>query len=1230
MYQKDVKGHGYFRKSKAYGLVCGIALFGAMVTTSVSAEEIVTETTPAVEVVNPNPATNLETVQETPSAENLATQAEAGQKTGELTSPVTSTELDKAVTDAKEAGVTVTEDSKAIVYDNLDQAQADLAKQAEAVKEATVKQEDNTEAIKKAEDYNAEIDRKNKEEAERIARENAEIDARNKAAQEKADKINSERKTQVIENEKARQEAMDYNKAEVERVEREYKEALAEWEKTKATTGVNDPEYIKAKAEYDKAKAEYDLKFANYLKEKAAVDAHNAQAQAEYDAIAAQIENQDVGNPSSGIQGHSFPVGEFPSEKWGNFSPMDLGNGLVAMGQGNVSSWADIADPNGSYNVLVKDTNKILDNAHIISRVEWGNVAPTGAPSLYAGDKHTEENDGINTYGKGNASQVWSVRPSEWLTIPGGVLLADGSRKDLEVKFEKFGDPTSFGKDWVVFWNEGGAINAIDGFEWNYNRPADGLRRYYRVKDSNDAYFWSYVAVDTDAGQTTRLPHALILSIGGGLTALDQGTVKSGENLGYTYGKARDDRALAGTSSAPDGVAVFAAYKAGDVIIETQNSPGGNGLAVATGDFGYSVNMKAPTFEKKDIPEPEKPTPPEPKPDDTPKPEPGTPNTKEVPPLEKFIPVTVTPEPPKKPNFLPHIPVPEKETYEAAVHPVIVKQTPANIKAVVNEDGVNVNGKLVPKGSTQTWVLTNSPLVAGREVVTSYTMLDPLPAGFEIDREATAIKNTAWTVNYDENGKTTLSATQATLDYLNANRNQDVVVPVAYFVGRPINDGGTYKNTFTTLIATPKGEYKVVSNIPVIYTPGNDPETPRPPHTPGGENPTPDDNLIKPKKDVVDEKGNSINGQSVLPNTVLNYVAEQDFDQYKGIVASQNAIGKGFLYVDDYLDEAIDGTSLVVNSITAANGDDVRELFDMIHVLSKDSLDEKLQALIQDSGISPVGEFYLWVAKDPEAFYKAYVQQGLDITRNLSFKIKQDFVGTITNQTHQVDFGNGYYGNIVTNEVPQLVVHKDVLDKDGKSINNGTVQIGDLVTYKLEGWVIPAGRGYDIKEYRFVDLLQHSHDDYQSFVIEAKVDFTLSDGTIIKKGDDLSSYTETVYNAQTGKFETRFKEAFLAQITRDQAFGADGYITVKRIASGEVVNEYTLYVNGNPVISNKVVTNTPEPPKPETPKPQAPAKVEKAQLPNTGDAASYSLSLAGVVTLFASLVGLRKRKDENN
>ncbi|MEI4303579.1 SspB-related isopeptide-forming adhesin [Streptococcus suis] len=1180
---KTVNGHGFFRKSKAYGLVCGIALFGAMVTTSVSADEIVTETSPAVEVINPNPATNLETVQEAPSAESLATQTEAGQKTGELTSPVTSTELDKAVTDAKDAGVTVTEDSKPVVYDNLDQAQADLAKQAEAVKEATVKQEDNTEAIKKAEDHNAEMDRKNKEEAERIARENAEIDARNKAAQEKADKINSECKTQVIENEKARQEAIAYNKAEVERVEREYKEALAEWEKTKATTGINDPEYIKAKAEYDKAKAEYDIKFANYLKEKANYEAELAEMQAK---------TKEEGSLSE-VVAQSLIYKSEPNVTIGTIEGVSK---FV-----NPEKRKEVSDANRN---LVHTVSSYSEGDYV-STVDYSNgttfllnVGQT-ATVTYVGDFSASANGEKITKVVARYTAVASEKGASIVTVSKDPTETVIFGSDATQGFVGVGDELHIEK---TFYTASGKVVATK------ENPI-----IFSISSMNSLGEDSYFEYVKDLSSNMRF-------------------------VPITGSQVQDHDGKIYASTSIDTIAPYSGH---DSIDSPVRYYGSGALVAESGDtfglivgaskhqtgywFAMNTNVAASISEKKDIPEPEKPTPPEPKPDDTPKPEPGTPNTKEVPPLEKFIPVTVTPEPPKKPNFLPHIPVPEKETYEAAVHPVIVKQTPANIKAVVNEDGVDVNGKLVPKGSTQTWVLTNSPLAAGREVVTSYTMSDPLPAGFEIDREATAIKNTAWTVNYDENGKTTLSATQATLDYLNANRNQDVVVPVAYFVGRPINDGGTYKNTFTTLIVTPKGEYKVVSNIPVIYTPGNDPETPRPPHTPGGENPTPDDNLIKPKKDVVDDKGNSINGQSVLPNTMLNYVAEQDFDQYKGIVASQNAIGKGFLYVDDYLDEAIDGTSLVVNSITAANGDDVRELFDMIHVLSKDSLDEKLQALIQDSGISPVGEFYLWVAKDPEAFYKAYVQQGLDITRNLSFKIKQDFVGTITNQTHQVDFGNGYYGNIVTNEVPQLVVHKDVLDKDGKSINNGTVQIGDLVTYKLEGWVIPAGRGYDIKEYRYVDLLQHSHDDYQSFVIEAKVDFTLPDGTVIKKGDDLSSYTEIVYNAQTGKFETRFKEAFLAQITRDQAFGADGYITVKRVASGEVVNEYTLYVNGNPVLSNKVVTNTPEPPKP-----QAPAKVEKAQLPNTGDAASYSLSLAGVVTLFASLVGLRKRKDENN
>ncbi|MBY4635071.1 LPXTG cell wall anchor domain-containing protein [Streptococcus suis] len=1216
MYQKitTVNGHGFFRKSKAYGLVCGIALFGAMVTTSVSAEEIVTETTPAVEVVNPNPATNLETVQETPSAESLATQAEAGQKTGELTSPVTSTELDQIVTDAKEVGVTVTEESKPAVYENLDQAQADLTKQTDVVKEATDKQEANTTAIKEATDKNAEIDRQNKAEAERVAEYNKTgqeaVEARNKAGQEAVDARNA----QAVAKRESEAEAVEArNKAGQEAVDARNKSGQA------MTDAINKAEQERADLENARLKAEYEAELAKI----ADVEAYNAEVRKRN---AEAIAKAEVDNARLKAEYEVKKAEMQAKTKENGYLSEVVAQSLIYKSEPNVTigtieGVTKFVNPEKRQEV--SDANRNL--VHTVSSYSEGdyvgtvdysngttfllNVGQT-ATVTYVGDFSASANGEKITKVVARYTAVASEKGASIVTVSKDPTETVIFGSDATQGFVGVGDELHIEK---TFYTASGKVVATK------ENPI-----IFSISSMNSLGENSYFEYVKDLSSNMRF-----VPITGSQVQDHDGKIYASTSI--------DTIAPYSGHDSIDSPVRY--YGSGALVAESRDT---FGLTVGaskhqTGHwFAMNTNVAAPVLPplppyKQITPEQEKEVPTKPV-----EPTYVTPTlvtfTPEVFVPEKynpepFVPEVFTPETfdPITPKMIPRVEVPEKETYSVSVHPVIVKQTPANIKAVVNEDGVDVNGKLVPKGSTQTWVLTNSPLVAGREVVTSYTMSDPLPAGFEIDREATAIKNTAWTVNYDENGKTTLSATQATLDYLNANRNQDVTIPLAYFVGRPINDGGTYKNTFTTLIVTPKGEYKVVSNIPVIYTPGNDPETPRPPHTPGGENPTPDDNLIKPKKDVVDEKGNSINGQSVLPNTILNYVAEQDFDQYKGIVASKHAIGKGFLYVDDYLDEAIDGTSLVVNSITAANGDDVRELFDMIHVLSKDALDEKLQALIKDSGISPVGEFYLWVAKDPEAFYKAYVQQGLDITRNLSFKMKQDFVGTITNQTHQVDFGNGYYGNIVTNEVPQLVVHKDVLDKDGKSINNGTVQIGDLVTYKLEGWVIPAGRGYDIKEYRFVDLLQHSYDDYQSFVIEAKVDFTLPDGTIIKKGDDLSSYTETVYNAQTGKFETRFKEAFLAQITRDQAFGADGYITVKRIASGEVVNEYTLYVNGNPVISNKVVTNTPEPPKP-----QAPAKVEKAQLPNTGDAASYSLSLAGVVTLFASLVGLRKRKDENN
>ncbi|HGC9833072.1 TPA: SspB-related isopeptide-forming adhesin [Streptococcus agalactiae] len=377
-----------------------------------------------------------------------------------------------------------------------------------------------------------------------------------------------------------------------------------------------------------------------------------------------------------------------------------------------------------------------------------------------------------------------------------------------------------------------------------------------------------------------------------------------------------------------------------------------------------------------------------------------------------------------------------------------------------------------------------------------------------------------------------------------------------------------------------------------------------------------------PSKAVIDEAGQSVNGKTVLPNATLDYVAKQSFSQYKDIKASAEAIAKGFAFVDQP-NEAL--AELTVKSIKASNGDDVSSLLEMRNVLSKDTLDQKLQSLIKEAGISPVGEFYMWTAKDPQAFYKAYVQKGLDITYNLSFKVKKEFTkGQIKNGVAQIDFGNGYTGNIVVNDLTTPEVHKDVLDKqDGKSINNGTVKLGDEVTYKLEGWVVPANRGYDLFEYKFVDQLQQTHDLYLKDKVVAKVAITLKDGTVIKKGTNLGEYTETVYNKTTGRYELAFKKEFLAKVSRESEFGADDFIVVKRIKAGDVYNTADLYVNGYKVKSETVVTHTPENPRPVTPQKVTPAK----GLPQTGEASVAPLTAIGAIILSAlGLAGFKKRQ----
>lgn len=144
MTQISSKGHGYFRKSKAYGLISGLALSAvAVTTTAVSADETTAtiDTQPDVSVVSESNATNLSDTQTDNTEVHDALASQSGTQTGDLTNTVTSDTLNQSVSDAKEAGVEVST-GDTVTHDSLADAQADLNSQTETVNKVTETQKE--------------------------------------------------------------------------------------------------------------------------------------------------------------------------------------------------------------------------------------------------------------------------------------------------------------------------------------------------------------------------------------------------------------------------------------------------------------------------------------------------------------------------------------------------------------------------------------------------------------------------------------------------------------------------------------------------------------------------------------------------------------------------------------------------------------------------------------------------------------------------------------------------------------------------------------------------------------------------------------------------------------------------------------------------------------------------------------------------------------------------------
>ena len=289
--KKEVYG---FRKSKVAKTLCGAVLGTALIAfadKAVFADEVTeTTSTSTVEVATTgNPATNLPEAQGEMSQVAKESQAKAGSKDSALPVEVSSADLDKAVADAKSAGVKVVQDetkdkgTATTATENTqkqDEIKSDYAKQAEEVKTTT-------EAYKKeVAAHQAETDKINAE--NKAADDKYQKDL--KSHQEEVEKINTANATAKAEYEaKLAQYQKDLAtvKKANEDSQQDYQNKLSAYQTELARVQKANAE---AKEAYDKAVKENTAKNEALKAENEAIKQRNETAKANYEAAMKQYE----------------------------------------------------------------------------------------------------------------------------------------------------------------------------------------------------------------------------------------------------------------------------------------------------------------------------------------------------------------------------------------------------------------------------------------------------------------------------------------------------------------------------------------------------------------------------------------------------------------------------------------------------------------------------------------------------------------------------------------------------------------------------------------------------------------------------------------------------------------------------------------------------------------------------------------------------------------------------
>lgn len=320
------------------------------------------------------------------------------------------------------------------------------------------------------------------------------------------------------------------------------------------------------------------------------------------------------------------------------------------------------------------------------------------------------------------------------------------------------------------------------------------------------------------------------------------------------------------------------------------------------------------------------------------------------------------------------------EIPSVSYHDYSMDYQPTVTKTVLNSDGENVNGKMIPKNDEHTYVLNNRNIFANAKVGDTVTTRDPLEFGEVPNIEANKAENEAkgWTVDYDDATKTY----KFTAKY----EGKALEAPTIKFVAS--DDNGFYDNTYKS----GRNGYETFSNTVTNKTP----------------------TAPKPHKSVTDSNGNDIDGKTTDDDKVTFHLTT-DYSPYKDMAASKQALK--FALLDDVQDGAfkVDEDAItIVDSKTK----DVKDLFDMYHVLSDEERTDAINKILDESGLNPTGEFYLWVAKNPVDYYQDYILKNNNVTVNLPATLQVPAGTTVENDFYQIDFGNAYKSNLVSFDTP--------------------------------------------------------------------------------------------------------------------------------------------------------------------------------------------------------------------